>query len=94
MTQQRQPGGWGYIEQQARAECDARRARVLAHADLAARLTEPPLSYTQPQQWTGYVPPRTWGERLNTSPQRAALVEICTEAMCRDGDQAVDEGAV
>lgn len=40
----------------------ARRARVLAHPDLAARLCEPPLSYARPDQWNGYVPPREEAE--------------------------------
>lgn len=72
----------------------ARRARVLSHPDLAAKLTAPPLSYADPKQWNGFVPPATWGDRTypdgswkplpNTSPLRAALVDISTEAMNRE----------
>jgi hypothetical protein len=36
-----------------------RRASVLAHPDLAARLTQPPLNYARPDQWNGYIPPAT-----------------------------------
>jgi len=43
--------------EQARAANQARRERVLRHPDLARRLTEPPLGYSRPEQWNGYVPP-------------------------------------
>lgn len=36
-----------------------RRARVLSHPDLVKRLTEPPLRMTDPNRWTGWIPPRT-----------------------------------
>jgi len=39
--------------------CQTRRARVLAHPDIAARLTWPPLDFTDPRKWNGYVPPAT-----------------------------------
>lgn len=54
-----------YEAQLAKAKTDnqQRRARVLAHPDLAARLTQPPLNYTRPEQWTGYVPPRFGSEQ-------------------------------
>lgn len=56
---------------------------VLAHPDLAQRLTEQPLNYATPQQWTGFVPPEQWGGRRNASPVRDALVEIVAEARRR-----------
>jgi hypothetical protein len=75
------------------------KARVLAHPDIAARLTEPPMRYTRPDQWSGYIPPQ-WiagaGDnpaegRLNTSPYRAQLVDIMTELVQRERQQAVDD---
>lgn len=72
------------IHAERRQLSDSRRARVLGHEDLAVKLTKPPLDYTEPGRWSGYVPPRMWAEQLNNSPQRAALVEICTEAAKRD----------
>lgn len=41
------------------AESAARRERVLRYPDLAKRLTEPPLGYKRPQDWSGWVPPAT-----------------------------------
>jgi hypothetical protein len=38
-------------------ESTARRARVLSYPDLARRLTEPPLNYRRPEDWTGWIPP-------------------------------------
>lgn len=70
---------------EARARSAERRIRVLAHPDLAARLTHRPLGYDDPHQWSGYVPPRTWHGKLNTAPQRQVLVDICAEALRRDG---------
>jgi hypothetical protein len=82
------PPGWARAAAAAVAAArDAnahRRAAVLAHPDLAARLTQPPLSYSRPERWNGYIPPRLWREEPNTSPQRAALVEIAAEAMARE----------
>lgn len=45
-----------------RDEHAARRARVLRYPDLAARLTEPPLRFPRPTQWSGYIPPRVLAE--------------------------------
>lgn len=36
----------------------ARRARVLAHPDLAQRLTDPPLRLRSPERWSGWIPLR------------------------------------
>lgn len=71
-------------------ECAARRRRVLRHPDLAVRLTQPPLSYSSPDAWPGYVPPAGgyWGAGgawvKNDSPFRAQLVAIASEAYKRD----------
>jgi len=62
-----------------------RRKLVLAHPDLAVRLTEEPIGYERPEQWTGYVPPLIWNGELNDSARRAALAEICAEALRRYG---------
>lgn len=60
------------------------RDAVLAHPDLAAKLTQQPLDYTRPEQWNGFVPPELWNGQINDSPRRAALVELVDEAMRRD----------
>ena len=41
----------------------ARRDRVLAYPDLAKRLTEPPLGFADPTDWTGWIPPATEPEQ-------------------------------
>lgn len=64
----------------ARDENDRRRRLVLAHEDLAKRLTEPPLAHSAPERWTGFVPPATCAGAINTSPVRAQLVAIVAEA--------------
>lgn len=68
---------------EGREDAEANRAAVLAHPDLAARLTQAPLEYAHPGQWNGFVPPAQFNEALNTSPRRQALVEIVTEAHTR-----------
>lgn len=87
---------WRQVRRAAEAEASAaaqkRRVRVLAHSDLAARLTQEPIGYTRPEQWNGYVPPRTWGgtvhrEYPNDSPRRAALVELAAEALRRESQE-------
>lgn len=64
----------------ARARCVERRALVLAHEDLARALTQPPLQHAKPEDWTGYIPPATANESMNTSPARKVLVELVAEA--------------
>ncbi len=61
------------------------REAVLAHPDLAERLTQQPIGYVRPDQWNGFVPPETFPDKvLNDSPRRAALVAIVDEALARD----------
>lgn len=60
------------------------RETVLAHPDLAEKLTRPPLGYAQPSQWNGFVPPEKYDGQINDSPRRAALVAIVDEALARD----------
>lgn len=47
---------YAIVSAQARDECAQRKARVLAHPDLARRLVTE-LGYQRPEQWNGYVPP-------------------------------------
>lgn len=76
---------------QERAEHQRRnidyRRRVLSHPELAKKLTQHPIGYDRPEQWTGFIPPQ-WitsasadpdHRIMNQSPQRAALVRIMTE---------------
>ncbi|MFE1205682.1 hypothetical protein ACFW5V_28760 [Streptomyces sp. NPDC058762] len=94
----RRQGDLGALLKQARAAAAAenarRRALVLRHPDLAARLTEAPISHTTPEHWTGYVPPAHdpenfgGGQPLNNSPIRAALAALVAEAEARAGQTA------
>jgi len=80
-------GGPSDEYKRARDGLSARRSAreaVLSYPDLAQRLTEPPLGYETPAQWTGYIPPAEWGGKENESPRRRALVEIVEEAYRRD----------
>lgn len=70
-----------------RAECAARRARVLAYVDLRARLTQAPLFFSTPDMWNGRLPPAMHGDQMNTSPRRRALVEISAEALRREREE-------
>lgn len=64
----------------SRAECARRRSLVLRYPDLAAKLTEPPLRFTTPEHWNGYIPPATWNQALNPTPGRAVLLALVEEA--------------
>lgn len=68
--------------------CHAERDRVLRHPDIAKRLCDPPLRYSRPEVWNGYVPSETWQGRHNDSPQRAALLAIITDAVKADQEAA------
>jgi hypothetical protein len=77
------------IRQGQRGVNDARELRelVLAHPDLAERLTLPPIDCVSAAHWNGFIPPlMTCAEagRRNDSPRRPALIELCAEAMERD----------
>lgn len=82
------PGPTALYADQARAECHRRRARVLAHPDIAHRLTRPPLGFKQPEQWTGYIPPEIHGDRRNDSQRRVALVQIMQAVAAREVEAA------
>jgi hypothetical protein len=89
---------WSEAYAQGRQANQDRRARVLRHPDLAARLCAPPLGYQRAEQWNGFVPPKylpadlNGVTRINTSPRRAALVEISAEAMRRPVKPVSREG--
>jgi hypothetical protein len=58
-----------------------RRGLVLSCPDLATKLTEPPLKYKTPEQWTGFIPPATQcSGAVNTTPVRPALLALVEEA--------------
>lgn len=61
-TPQRVPSMLQAAREEAQRKNRERRARVLAHPDLARRLTQPPLSYKRPEQWNGYIAPRLLAE--------------------------------
>jgi len=73
-----------------RRECAARRARVLAHPDIAARLCDPPMRYTRPEVWTGFIPPNEIptisGWKRNESPIRKQLIAICKAVETRENE--------
>lgn len=90
MTEQttpRRPELQQVLEQQA-----ARRARVLAQPDLAKRLTQPPFTYEFPEQWGGYIPPKTIERQgrvvENPSPQRKALIALLNDVLAAEQQQA------
>src|SRR5688572_14276854 len=61
-----------------------RRGLVLKHSDLAARLTEPPIGFSQPEAWNGYIPPATTCTgAINTAACRPALLALVAEAEAR-----------
>lgn len=69
-------------------ELAERRRLVLSHPDLAARLCEPPLGYTKPAQWSGFIPPEEFNGEHNRSPRRDALIDIAAEALRREQEGA------
>jgi hypothetical protein len=82
---------WRNALAKAQQESAQRRAAVLAHPDLAALLCQPPLGYSSPDKWNGFIPPRFLPPdskgivQPNASPGRAVLVAISAEALDRDG---------
>lgn len=69
-----------------RAKCQERRARVLAHPDIAAELLKPPFSASNPLFWSGYIPPAYHQGHHNDSPIRKQLIAICNMVAEREGD--------
>lgn len=79
---------WEHAVRDATARMRDRKAAVLAHPDLAQRLTEEPLNFARPDQWNGGIPPEMFNGEHNDSPRRAALVEIAEEATRRSSELA------
>jgi len=74
----------------ATTACQARRTRVLSHPEIAVRLMWPPLDFTQPEIWNGYVPPlRDPDGGLNRSVRRQALMDILAAVI--DAEHAASE---
>lgn len=73
---------------QGRAAAARRKALVLKHADLAARLTAQPMNYQRPDQWAGALLPETWNGVANDSPLRPVVAELVAEAERREGGHA------
>lgn len=71
--------------QDARRVAAHRRALILKHPDLAARLTDKPFRFSRPECWNGFIPPATWNQAINTDPSRRALLELVAEAERRHG---------
>jgi hypothetical protein len=61
-----------------------RKATVLRHPDLAARLCEAPMRCSSPERWSGFIAPEMTATGPNTSPYRAQVVAIYEEALRRE----------
>lgn len=69
---------------QARHAAAYRRALVLRHNDLASALTQPPIGFSAPDKWNGYIPPATdCTGAMNTAACRPALLALVAEAEAR-----------
>lgn len=82
----------GELEKSANRRA-VRKTAVLAHADLAAKLCAPPISYDDPHQWNGGLPPLTDADGRHTgSPRAHALHQLVAEARARHNPQVEVEG--
>lgn len=58
-----------------------RRGLVLRYPELAAALTRPPIGFSAPEMWNGYIPPATdCTGAMNTARCRPALLALVAEA--------------
>lgn len=58
-----------------------RRGLVLRYPDITAKLTQPPIGFSAPEKWNGYIPPATdCTGAMNTAPCRRALLALVAEA--------------
>jgi hypothetical protein len=72
------------LQAEARTRNEQRKAAVLAHPDLAARLLDKPLALERPEQWTGYLAPtHNPSGAPNRSPVREQLAALIAEAEAR-----------
>jgi hypothetical protein len=67
-----------------RGKAESRRARVLAHPDIAVLLCRPPLNMTHPQMWSGYIPPRYHMGKPNPTPVRTQILAILNKVVERE----------
>lgn len=65
---------WRQAVAKSKRESQARRERVLAHEDLAQRLTLPPLRLSAPSRWSGWIPPRLLAEDACTHCERGSTI--------------------
>lgn len=86
--------GWQTVVDAEVARCRARRDRVLAHPDLAMRLTQQPINFAHPEQWNGYIAPaqiERGGQMIdNPSPVRRALIQLCNDVLAAERDRAIN----
>lgn len=89
-------GTWGDPVEQEQQKCRDRRRRVLAHPDIAIRLTHPPMRYPSPEMWTGFIPPALIssgaGDKPNKSPIRKQLIAIVQAVADREAAESPVEG--
>ncbi|MFJ5644100.1 hypothetical protein [Streptomyces sp. NPDC093223] len=72
----------------ARETATHRRSLVLRYPELAEQLTRPPIRFSRPEVWNGYIPPATdCTGAMNTTSCRRALLDLVAEAE-RMRDQA------
>lgn len=74
----------------AKEECAENRRRVLAHPDLAKRLTQPPIGMSSTDMWNGWIPPEKWREAHNGSPVRRALVKLMEDVAHAERESDAD----
>lgn len=66
---------------EARRAAAHRRGLVLRYPDLAAKLTERPIGFSEPEKWNGFIPPATdCTGAMNTARCRPALLALVAEA--------------
>lgn len=79
---------------EARRAAAYRRALVLRHHDLAAKLAAPPIGFSAPEMWNGYIPPATdCTGAMNTAACRPALLALVAEAEARAARPAEEQAA-
>lgn len=86
--------GWDSVVRAEIEKCQARRERVLAHPDLAVRLTKPPINFKHPEQWNGYIASAKIERqgRLVDNPSivRKALIDLCNAVLAAERKRAAD----
>lgn len=58
-----------------------RKALVMAYPDLVAKLTQPPIGFRRPEEWSGWIPPELDEDgQVNPSRRAAGLRALVEEA--------------